>query len=114
MSGTHETGMDTRKRVRAEVVGRPLRLGGAHLNVGERIVLDPTNPQHRQVLDAPGWVRRLDAVGIPVTSNAGKITVEEVVRTTIPEVETNVAVAIAPAEPPEHKMIAHTLRRTRK
>lgn len=110
MSATHETSAHTPRRVRAEVTGRPLRIGGAHFNVGERIVLDPTNPQHRQVLDAPGWVRRLDPIGPPVASNSGKITTEEVV----PVVETNVAVAIAPAAPHEHRMIEQPQRREKK
>lgn len=46
--------------VAATVTGRPLQLGGARYNVGERVLLDPLNPQHRQVLDE-GWVTRHDA-----------------------------------------------------
>ena len=123
-------------RVRVEVIGRALRIGGAHYNVGERLKLDPTNPQHQQVLDAPGWVRRLDVVGVPVTDGAGKVALEEVVLTLkvetpkvaempvetskaaeIPKAETpktNVAVASAPAVPHEHKMIDRPTRRVQK
>lgn len=47
-------------RVVAEVTGRTLVLpGGARYQVGERIGLDSTNEQHREVLDN-GWARRID------------------------------------------------------
>lgn len=67
-------------RVAAEVIGRPLVLpGGARYNVGERIMLDPNDEQHREVIDN-GWVRRLD--------------------------ESTLARAVAPSAPPAHKMVA--------
>lgn len=46
-------------RVLVEVVDRPLDLRGPIYHVGERLFLDTNNPQHREVLDTPGWVRRL-------------------------------------------------------
>jgi len=44
-------------------------LGGARFNLGERLLLDPHNEQHREVLDS-GWVRRLDAVALPAVTAA--------------------------------------------
>lgn len=44
-------------RVPATVVGRALQLRGATLHVGERILLDTADPQHREALDR-GWAER--------------------------------------------------------
>ena len=49
-------------RVLVEVMGRPLDLRGPLYHVGERLFLDTDNPAHREVLAAPGWVRRLDTM----------------------------------------------------
>ena len=56
-------------RIAAEVIGRPLMLGGARINIGERVLLDPQREQHREVLES-GWVRRLDAAALPVVTTA--------------------------------------------
>ena len=51
-------------KVAVQVTGHPLQIGGARYNVGERLWLDPTNEQHREIIDH-GWVRRLDEPGPP-------------------------------------------------
>lgn len=46
-------------RVLVEVTGRSLDLRGPIYHVGERLFLDTDDSRHRQVLDTPGWVRRV-------------------------------------------------------
>ena len=47
-------------RVLVEVIDRPLSLRGPIVYVGERLWLETEDPKHRAVLDAPGWVRRVE------------------------------------------------------
>ena len=53
-------------RVAVQITGHPLQMGGVRYNIGERILLDPRNAQHREVLDADGWVKRFDAEALPI------------------------------------------------
>lgn len=53
--------------VHCEVVGHPLQLGGgARIQVGERIGLNPMNEQHQEILER-GWVRRIEVASDPQT-----------------------------------------------
>ena len=54
-------------RVTARVVDRPLVLRHARYGVGERLLMDPANPQDREALDK-GWVRPVE--GSPVGDKA--------------------------------------------
>ena len=56
-----------------EVVGRDLNLRGPRYRVGERLFLDPTNPQHREAIDN-GWVRPVaPATAAPVAPPVDKM-----------------------------------------
>ena len=85
-------------RVRATVVGRPLMLAGARYAIGERVGLDPSRADHREILDA-GWV--------VLTAPASPSPVQE------PTPSIPVTIAL-PDAPPVHKMITseNAIRKT--
>ena len=47
-------------RILVEVTGQSLSLRGPIVHVGERLWLETDDPAHREVLDASGWVRRVE------------------------------------------------------
>lgn len=51
-------------RVLVEVIDRPLSLRGPIYHVGERLFLDTDIPAQRQVLEARGWVRRVEGPAV--------------------------------------------------
>jgi len=69
--------------IAAVVAARPLQLQGARYNVGEGIMLDPTNAQHREVLDS-GWALPVPATAAVVAPPAHKMVVSAAAKSLAP------------------------------
>lgn len=69
-------------RVLVEVIDKSLSLRGPIVHVGERLWLETEDPKHRAVLDAPGWVRRIEGPALAtlpasaLTADGGDVAVK--------------------------------------